>query len=219
MKRFLLAFLVIAITLACGSTTPNTPIPTNPPEEQQPIPTIPPPPTATPLPPTSLPTAATGQFYAWNFIASQNSGGVNVEIARFVLAEKTAAPQDFGLIEAFNDRPVVAEIIFRISNSTDKKISIYPDQGTVVAGSEQIELLDFFLASFGDTFSGDIFPGVTVIGGMWFGFKRTPIEEITTVTINFLGPFDENFNTVGPDINIVLDLSTRQNQPLPDELK
>lgn len=224
MKKILIAMIGMGMILACGTTAPTQPAAEAPAADTStPFPSATTAPTSTaPVPTdTSQPTTAPnlGQHYAWNYIATQESGGVTVEIVRFVLADKATIDQDFDLLTPFDDRPVVAEIIFKITNTTDKIISIYPDQGKVIAGAEQVELLDFFLASFGDEFSGDIYPGVTVIGGMWLGFKRTSVDDITTVTIAFLAPFDENFNSLGPDFNIVLDLSTRQDQPLPDELK
>ena len=182
------------------------------------------PPAADTSQPTETTTPSTfGNYFAWNYIARQESGGLQVEIARFVLADKTAVDQDFtagGLTTIFDDRPVVGEIIFKITNPTQRIISVYPDQGKVIGGGEQIDLLEFASAAeFGDNFSGEIHPGVTVIGGIWFGFKRTPIEQITSVTIVFNAPHNQNFDSLGPGFKIVLDLNDRQNQPMPDELK
>jgi len=232
-SKNVITFLIIAILLtACGSAQPTVDvgaIQTSAVQTSQasvPAQSLatdtPMPPTETMVPTSNTSSSTSENHFAWNNIATQESGGAIVEIVRFVLADKSTVDQDFtmgGFTKIFDDRPVVAEIIFKITNSTDKKISIYPDQGTVIAGNEQIPLFDFFLAEFGDEFNGDIFPGVTVIGGMWFGFKRTPIEEITSITITFIGPVDENFNTLGADFNINLDLTNRQDQPLPDELK
>ncbi len=234
MKHVLLSIIMIAFLASCA--TPATAVPTVDvgaiqtaavQTSQASVPTLPPP-TETPLPPTqtsippTVPPVTAEQHFAWNNIASQESGGLKIEIARFVLADKSTIKQDFtmgGFTNIFDDRPVVAEIIFKITNPTDKKISIYPDQGVVIAGSEQIQLFDFFLSEFGDTISGEIYPGVTVIGGIWFGFKRTSVNEITSVTLTFSGPSDENLNTLGPDFNFILDLTNRQDQPLPNELK
>ena len=81
--------------------------------------------------------AANGQVYAWNYLASQDSGGLTVQIARVLIGEKSAVGIDFsngGTYTLFDDKPVVAEIDFIISNKTDKTINIYTDQDMVVAG-------------------------------------------------------------------------------------
>jgi len=164
-----------------------------------------------------------GTEFAWNYLADQTSGNVKVQIARLVIADKTAINQDFtdgGLVTIFNDKPVVAEVIFIVTNNSDKPISIYPDQGKVIAGSEQIDLTDFMMGTeFGEKFSGDIYPGVKAIGGMWFGFKRTALVDIQKMTITFMGPSDQSLNRLGPDYTFQLDLSQRQDAAIPTELK
>lgn len=90
----------------------------------------------------------------------------------------------------------------------------------VVAGWEQIKLTDYAIEyEFGDDFSGKILPSATVIGGIWFGFKRAKLADIQKMTIYIDGPSDENLNTLGAAFNFVLDLSNRQFAPEPDELK
>lgn len=235
MKRTIIPLVITIVALACGGTTPSQPtmdlaaiqtaavetalasVSTQSPAINPALPTE-------TIPLTNTPASTlSGSHFAWNYIGSQESGGLRVEIARFVLADKAAVNQDFtagGLTTIFDDRPVVGEIVFKITNSTQQIISVYPDQGKVIGGGEQIDLMEFALVGeFGDNFSGEIHPGVTVIGGIWFGFKRTPVDQITSVTIAFDAPHDQNFNSLGTDFNIVLDLTSRQDQPLPDELK
>lgn len=174
--------------------------------------------TDTPLPSVAVPA---GNHFAWNYLASQESGGIKVEIARLVLADKTSIPDiDFSSVTVFDDKPIVAEIVFKVTNNSQQTLSVYPDQGTIVVGGEQIELTDYIMfATFGDSVGGEIFPGVTKIGGIWFGIKRTSIAEIQQITIAFGGPYDANFSSLGSDFNFTIDLSNRQDQPLPDELK
>ncbi len=192
-------------------------------------------PTNTDVPPTStiLPTATNTSSpavtspeskFAWNFLGEQESGGVKVEIGRVLIAEKSAIDQDFskdGKDTTFDNRLILAEIIFIVSNNTDKVISIYPDQGKVIASGEQVDLVDFLWAgtNIGDNVSGEIYPGVTVIGGLWFGFKRISLSDIQEMTIVFDAPTDENYNTLGTDFKFVLDLSDRKFEPLPEEFK
>ena len=231
MKRILIPLLITAFVLACRGIAPAQPtvdvgaiqtaaVQTS----QASLLTQPPLGHTSQTTETAAPSLSTfGNYFAWNYLAGQESGGLQVEIARFVLADKTAVDEDLtagGLTTIFDDRPVVGEIIFIITNPTQRIISVYPDQGKVIGGGEQIDLLEFASAAeFGDNFSGEIHPGVTVIGGIWFGFKRTPIDRITSVTIVFNAPHNQNFDSLGPGFKIVLGLNDRQNQPMPDELK
>lgn len=235
MKRIVIPLLVIAaLTLACGGTAPAQPTVDVGAIQTAVVQTafatvLAPPAAATDAPaateaPTSAPASSlSGSRFAWNYLTSQQSGGLNVEIARVVVADKTALDIDFtngGIVSTYDDRPVMAEIIFKITNPTQQVITVYPDQGTVIAGAEQVDLMEFvFGGTFGDDFSGEIYPGVTVIGGIWLGFKRTPVDQINSMTIAFDAPHDQNYNSLGPAFNIVLDLSNRQVQDMPEELK
>jgi len=176
--------------------------------------------TENPSPSPSI-AAPVGSHFAWNYITSQESGGIKVEIARLLIADKTAIPDvDFSFVTSFDDKPIVGEIVFKITNNSQQTLSIYPDQGTVIVGGEQIELIEYLmLATFGDSVGGEIFPGVTKIGGIWFGIKRTSVTEIQQITIAFSAPHDANFTSLGQDFNFTIDLSNRQDQPVPDELK
>ena len=179
-------------------------------------------PTATRRPPsTSEPTAAPiGEAFAWNDLATLESGGISVRIARLVLADKTAITDvPLEQLPSLQRTPVVMALVLVITNTTDQVISLYPDQGTVVAGAEQVELLEHFFNTFGDEPGGEIFPGVTKIGGLWFGFQRTPVEDIQHITLTFRGPVDAGFNTLGADYTFDLDLSQRRNDPLQAELE
>lgn len=238
MNKTLIALSVlIVVVIACGQTTPVIPttdasaiqtsiaattsslnltlqaaveaLPTAP-AEQEPAPTQEPP---------SVPPAS-GNQYAWNYLGSQDSGGVVIDVARVLIADKSALPdEDFSLFSSFEDKPVVGMIVFKINNTTTQTLSVYPDQGTVIVGGEQIDLTEFFLATFGDNLGGEIFPGVTKIGGIWFGIKRTTLDEIQAITINFPGPHDDSFASKGPDYTFNFDLSNRNFETVPDELK
>lgn len=180
-------------------------------------------PTSTPLPtPTTPPTETAGPLkdYSWNYLGSQDSGGVVITIGRVVVGEKTAIPVDFSLADIFDDRPVVAEIIFVIENKTAGMISVYPDQGKVMVGSEQIEIQKFMSAgySIGDNqYSGDVLPGAKLIGGLWIGFQRTPLDQINSMTIFINAPYNQNYDTLGPDYTFNLDLSQKQFVEYPNE--
>ena len=210
-------------TAIAGTQTAWTAIPS-----QTPNPTNTPLPSHTPLPkykpiPSSTPIATkipNGDQFAWNYIASQESGGLLVEITRLSIADKNAVSQNFSDYSIFDDKPVVGEFVLKMTNNSDKVISIYPDQGIVVIGSEQIELDEYmFVNTVGDDLGGDIYPGVTKIGVIWFGIKRSAVKDILSLTFTFNRPIDANWNDLGDDFNFIIDLSERKNDPIPDELK
>jgi len=175
--------------------------------------------TATEKSPAARPTLA-GEFYAWNDLATIDGGGVTIQIARLVLADKSAVEMSLPRMLNLDDRPVVAAIIFIVQNSSDKTASVYPDQATVVASGEQIDLSEFMIfGDFGDDIGGEIFPGVTKIGGMWFGFRRTPVAAIQNMLISIHAPIDESFSRIGGEYNFELDLSQRKTDPVPEKLK
>jgi hypothetical protein len=187
-------------------------------------------PTFTPQPtPTTAQTetatnlGAGGNIFALNYLGSQTSGGVTIEIARVLFGDKdvtnAAVGGVFDQFDNFQDKTVVVEIIFKVTNSGTQVASVYPDQGTVVVGSEQVSLFDYFMTESGESFSGDIFPNVTLIGGLYFGLKKSQVAEISQMTIAIDGPFDSNFNKLGQDFYFQIDLSNHVFQDLPDELK
>jgi len=178
-------------------------------------------PTNTPQPTETPPSLDTGDVFALNNLATQESGGLKVDIPRVLIGRKSAINQPLHEYSILDDKDVVGEIIFRITNTTDKVLSVHPDQGTVVVGNEQIKLIDYAFAGLevGEDFSGDIFPEVTVIGGIWFGIKRQDVPEISSMTIAFDGPFDKDLNRIGPDFLFELDISNHVFEPIPDELR
>lgn len=162
-----------------------------------------------------------GKHFAWNYVGSQDNGGVVITIARLVLADKSIlTDQNFAALPIFDDKLVVGELIFIVENKTDKVISVYPEQGTVIAGSEQVALREYmFGATFGEDFSGEIFPGVKAIGGIWYGLRRTMVDEIISLVVSISGPIDAEFNRLGPDYNFTIDLTDRKDEPIPPELQ
>jgi hypothetical protein len=94
----------------------------------------------------------------------------------------------------------IGQIEIRVENTTGQKISIYPDQGTIVAGSEQVKV-ELFLSA-GDV-GGDYFPGVIQEGRILFFLKRTPASAVESVLYAIRGPsLTDVFTRLGPDIEM-----------------
>lgn len=201
-------------------------MPTNTPTTR---PTNTPLPTATPQPPTNTPeptqTPSPNQVWAINYAGGQDSGGVKIEIARIVIGYKDAIDQNFeelnDYLDGWEDIDVVGELIFKVTNNTEESVDVYPDQGTVQIGGEQINLDEYMMwATFGEDVGGEIYPGVTKIGGMWFGIKRSTPEEINEVIFRASAPSTtEDWTNLGPDYEIVIDTTEKRWEEVPDELK
>jgi hypothetical protein len=247
MKKLTLIAVAIFLILGCGSTAPSpapaldviaaTAIAQTQSAKPSLAPTnIPPPiPTNTSslspsaLPPTEIPAPTErpplDQKWSKNYVGSVDSGGLIIEIARVVVGYKTAVPDQQweklnDYISGWAETPVVGELIFKITNNTSKTIRVYLNQGTVQIGSEQIELSEYMIGTtFGDALGGEIFPGVTKIGGMWFGIKRSNPDQITRLVFRCSAPVDESSNSLGPDIEIAIDTTPHVWEDMPDELK
>jgi hypothetical protein len=163
---------------------------------------------------------ASTDVYAWNYPASIESAGVTIQIGRVLFAKQGAFDDEFLQTPYFEDKPVVGELIFVVKNNAGQSMNVYPDQGYVVVGGEQINLLDVaMMGSGGDHLGGEILPGVTKIGIIWFGLRRTNLEDLQSMTIVIAGPHDNFMETFGGEYRFELDLSDHKNEPMPDELK
>jgi hypothetical protein len=185
--------------------------------------------TATPLPtatPTATPEpgeiAAAGPEgpFAVNYAGRLESGGLVVEIGRALVArpEDTSNAERFAESEYFAGFEVVGELVISMTNTSEQTLMVYPDQGSVQIGSEQIELTTFLFgnAEFGDDLGGEIFPGVTKIGGIWFGIGRSQPSEITQMIFRFNQPRGES-GSVGSDFEFVIEIP-HTFEPYPEEL-
>lgn len=176
-------------------------------------------PTSTPEP-TVEPTPDTNAVFALNNLAVKEIGGIRLEIARVVVGRKDAlADLGFGDVEKFNDVETVVEILFRLTNLSDSKRNVHPNQGTVVIGNEQIDLTEWmFAAQIGDI-GGEVFPGVTQVGGLWFGVKRSSVTDINKMIVSVGAPSNDSFQSQGEDFYFEIDLSNHEYQEMPNDLK
>jgi len=165
---------------------------------------------------------------AQNYIAVQDSGGVTIEVARILIADKTAIPQPIcpdavvvGLPDKFVDKITAVEFIFRITNNTNKIVNLFAGAGTVSVNGEQIDLAHYrnVLCTFGDDIGGEFLPGTVAIGGIWAGVKRTSWDQVSNILISISSPFGMLYEDLGPDYYFEIDASGWTFEPIPDELK
>jgi hypothetical protein len=138
---------------------------------------------------------------------SANSGGVRITIDRLVVAgfpEFVAANEDDDLAfwlesEDYDDAITIGWFELTVENSTDGKITVYPGQGTVVVGTEQVDT-DFFLS---DDLGGDYFAGVVKEGRVFFVLTRLEPSEVGEVLLFIDAPWESaTFDDLGPDYEL-----------------
>ena len=188
----------------------------NPPETSKPTNTSKPVPNITP-------TVDTSQIIAKNFVASQESGGVIVEIARILIGNRNVlepwAEMDFSEFPNFIDRNVLVEVIFRITNTTDKIVLVYvTTDGSLVVNGEQVNFIDYSYTAFDHFQMGlEIYSGATVTGGIWTGLESTPFDQINKIFIGFGGPLDfPKLTRLGGDYNFDIEVRDWDFDPLVD---
>lgn len=102
-------------------------------------------------------------------------------------------------IKAFgigDDSTVLGIVGLAITNTTDSKMTIYPSQGHIVIGNEQVDSLK----NPGQSIDGDIFPGVTKTGAIIFALARTKWDDISkgsSLILNIGKPADSTSHYVG----------------------
>lgn len=194
-----------------------------------PAPTNTPRPTNTPAPtkePTQTPTQTqavdTSKAIAKNYVISQESNGVIVEIARILIADKTGVPQDFSNAPLIANSPTVVEYIFRIVNNTDKVITTnFASSAIAAVNGEQIVFDEYWLNNntwFGDDLSSNILPGSTIIGGLWTGVNRSSWDDVEKIIISVPYFFDNDYSRVSQEFLFNIDIVDWTFEELPEEI-
>lgn len=163
---------------------------------------------------------------AMNYAGKQEQGGMEIEIIRILFADKKYMEKKIegefssDCSELFNKVDTVGEIILRIKNNSNKMLYIDSwGQSIIIIGDEQINPIDYVCKIYsGEDTYGEIYPGITRIGGFWFGVRRSTWEEINKVKYIIDAPRDEDYRDVGEDFKFEIDLSEKNFEPLPEEL-
>lgn len=130
-------------------------------------------------------------------------GGVEIALTNVGLlswADALAEMPDLAMFaetEMFAGVTALGFLTVAVTNRTDKNIDVYPDQGVVVIGSEQVELSQYLIVS--DMVGGEFFPGVIKQGDIVFALKNTGWAEIADgAQVRYVAqaPIDREFNTL-----------------------
>jgi hypothetical protein len=122
------------------------------------------------------------------------------------LIEDTPGAQDaLAPLPGWKDMRTMGIIILEVINTTNKKISVYPNQGTVIAGSEQVDV-DIWLS---EDVGGDFFDGVKKEGGVVFGLKQADVLALDSVRYVVSAPVETDTFTSLTDEGYVFVISLR----------
>lgn len=243
-----LMFLVL-LTSACGSLSPPEPtatssatmVPSATPTTTL-TPTATPHPSATPTPlPTATPTPlSVDDIFAKNFVALQTRSDVELEIVRLLFARKEILLQGHPQLAnerieppgfsapIFEDKPVVGELILRITNTGNEIYTVFPSDLSILIAGNQFRLSDFIIAEAffsGDAnpFNPEILPGGTIVLGYWFGVRDVELPGITEMTIAMEAPLqsldDGSFLSTGGYYYFEIDLEEHTFEPLTSDIK
>jgi hypothetical protein len=82
----------------------------------------------------------------------------------------------------------VGTLWVKVENKSDKEIIIFPNQGDVVVGNEQVRIDMFASDQVGGTMFGTVHPGVLVDGAAVFMLKRSSWSDVKTIKYVFTAP-------------------------------
>lgn len=192
-----------------------------------PIPTDTPSPTDTTVPtstPTSEPTQDAALVKAKNFVASEEQNGVLIEIERILICDKywDDIYKDYSEEPIFDDKLTYIEFIFRVTNNTNKVISINFYSSIASANGEQISFDDYVYGEYfwgwgGDDLDEDILPGSMISGYTWTGVKRSSWDEVEKIIISIPGAFDKDYDSVTEDFLIEIEVGDWGFEPLSED--
>jgi hypothetical protein len=177
----------------------------------------------TAVPPATARPADVEEALARNYVGVDESGGIQIEIARVVIASRGYLEEiDHPIIgeEDLDQFDVLGHMMFKVTNTSDLRLDVGPvSEGTVQIGGEQIELGPFYWYYVNGHVDGEIDPGVSKIGGIWFGIWRSEVSEVDQLVYRADPPHDLDDHSRGEGFEIVLDLSEHIFEPIPDELR
>lgn len=198
-----------------ATSVPPTPIPTNIPTE---------------ISVTEEPEASVGDtlpIIARNYLGELEDNGIKVELARVLLGYLKDVDREFGqnlkLHENFQDATIVLEVLFRITNNTDKVVSYDTMSSGNIAFINDAQIsFERNIESATANPIGDIYPGLSTVLGYYLPVTNIEnLREVNAVGIG-LSPLYESdsYDDVTGNFFIKADINPMEwtFEPLPDEL-
>ncbi|HGZ2521546.1 TPA: DUF4352 domain-containing protein, partial [Enterococcus faecalis] len=112
----------------------------------------------------------------YNVSFSEDWQGLKTSISKVVIAELSKSEMENQKLE----NRYVAQVYFKIENTSDKDFNVYPDQGTLVIEGQQIDA-DMW---FSDDLGGEILHGVTKEGMVTFSIpKISNVDNVPNIRL------------------------------------
>ncbi len=164
---------------------------------------------------------------------------MEVELVRVLVADKDILLQGHPQVKddqiqppnfaasVFKDKPVVLELIFRMTNTSDKIYTIWFYDTSVQVAGKQILMEDFInadavFAKNVNPWNPDILPGSTIYLGIWVGIEGPDVSEIGQINILIDSPYYElsngSYMSTGQKYYFTMDLTDWGFEPMPEEI-
>ena len=164
---------------------------------------------------------------------------MELEILRLLLADKEILLLEHPQVTAdklpsrrfgapvFDNKPLVGEIILRVTNQGDKIYTLFPSDLTFQIKGSQVILDEYIMAEAyytkgANPFNPDILPGSTLYLAYWFGIEEDELSEITEIVIAQEAPYevmyDGSWLDTGQHYFFTIDLSEWVFDPMPEEV-
>jgi hypothetical protein len=161
--------------------------------------------------------------FAANYVGTLEQSEITVEIARILFMHRDALKPELSFEghEPLANDEYVAEVMWRITNGTDRTIRWWTGDINVRVNGRQISLGDLIFSAFGESPVSEIFPGSTIVGGLWYGVGTIAPDEVTSFSLLLGKPFDPNtYTDLAGNFIIDVDLSGEHSWvEIPDELR
>lgn len=161
--------------------------------------------TVTPLPkPTATPTPKTAQRVKLVAPVALTRGGVTVMVVDGGCVDiNNPSFAKLRTQDTWKNAKTACILSIDVKNTTKGTINVFPDQGTVQIGDEQIELANFLFDEEGDI-GGECLAGAKKHGLIMFAVTRTTYDKVKKMRLVFSGPADANFNRLGKGYDFTL---------------
>lgn len=108
-------------------------------------------------------------------------------------------------VDAFEtDQLEYIQVDMEVENTSDDNVDFYASQAILTTSTgEQLEP-DFLMS---DHIDGEFFGNVNKSGSSYYVLENSKAEDVESVRLIFSGTSDENFETIGEDIDVEIDLN------------
>lgn len=137
-----------------------------------------------------------------DFNQTFTSGPFNITINKVQVSDIITSDEMKSMFDGKDEITSIAMSV-KVENTSDDELNFYPDQGEITTDTkEQIEAEMFLSDSVGGEFKGQIIKEGTIIF-----VADSKAEDINKLTLFIDGPSNQDFDKVGEDLKIDIDLN------------